>query len=328
MAGTIIAAQQVTPPAAPSVQPAALARNRENNSRPKIRPDTHPRMKLALTAALTAALLAPQLLHAQAADIPSAAPPTAAGTDDQRGRALIDQMIAALGGDAWLNRSSIDFDAHGSIFFHGEPDPYITEYHETQRLVPASNPNAPPEAQRIGFLTDRGMIMPGKKTDIVQIWNDGHGYEITYKGQTDLPQDQVDEYYRRRAHSIEQVVRTWINAPGVMIIAEGTSMVGRRIADKVSVLTAQNDAVTLELDASTHLPMRRTFQYRNPQFKDFDEYQEDFDDYHTIQGLPTAMTLTTYKNGDMIGQRFLTKVTYNLPTDPSLFDPAIALKKK
>ena len=36
-------------------------------------------------------------------------------------------------------------------------------------------------------------------------------------------------------------------------------MVERRLADRVSVLTANNDAVTLDLDAATHLPIQRTF---------------------------------------------------------------------
>ena len=113
-----------------------------------------------------------------------------------------------------------------------------------------------------------------------------------------------------------------------MIIAEGTTMVERRTADKVTVLSANNDAVTLELDANTHLPLRRTFQYRNQQFKDFDDDAEDYADYHTIQGIPTAMTITRYKNGDMVNQSFITKVTHNDPSDPSMFDLDILLKKK
>ncbi len=288
------------------------------------RPKNKSRMKPLALITLAAALLAPNLACAQAADIPSAAPPTAAGTPEQRGRTLINQMIAALGGDAWLNRASIEAEGHGSVFFRGAPDPYIVEYKQTERLPGSGQP----WALRRGFLTPRGMIMPGKKIDVVQIWKDGHGYEVTYKGTTDLPKDQVDEFYRVRAHSIEEVVHNWINQPDVMIVAEGTSMVGRRLADKVTVLTASNDAVTLELDVNTHLPMRRTFQWRNPQFKDLDEYSEEYDDYHSFQGLPTAMTITSYKNGDMSGQRYLTKVTYNLPADPSLFDTSIALKKK
>jgi hypothetical protein len=281
-------------------------------------------MKLA-TSVLLATLLAPQLLHAQAAEIPSAAPDAAAGApDSHRGRALIDQMVKALGGDAWLNRKTMYIEAHGSSFFHGEPNPYIVEYREYHRF-PASGQ---PEAERVGFVTKRGALIPGKKVDVVQIWQDGKGVEITYKGKTDLPKDQVEEFYRRRAHSIEEVVRNWIHQPGVMIIPEGTSMVERRMADKVTVLTANNDAVTLELDANTHLPLRRIFQWRNQQFKDFDEDAEDYADYHDVQGLPTAMTITRYKNGDMVAQRFITKVTYNDPIDATEFDPETYLKKK
>jgi hypothetical protein len=282
-------------------------------------------MKLAPAAlAIAFTLFAPQLLHAQASEIPSAAPATSGQSDAQRGRALIDQMIAALGGDAWLKRTTMTVEAHGSSFFRGQPNPYIIEYREFHRFAASGQP----EAERVGFLTPRGMILPGKKIDVVQIWMDGKGYEVTFKGKTELPKDQVEEFYRRRVHSLEEVVRSWINAPGVMIISEGTTMVERRMADKVIVLSANNDAVTLELDANTHLPLRRTFQWRNQQFKDFDEDAEDYSDYHTVQGLPTAMTITRYKNGDMVNQRFITKVTYNEPLEPSMFDVEVLVKKK
>jgi hypothetical protein len=269
-------------------------------------------------------LIAPTRLRAQASEIPSAAPAAAKLSDTDRGRQLIDQMVAALGGEMWLNRATIQLDGRTSSFFHGEPNPSITEYHE-QRRLPAPGQ---PEADRVGFLTDRGMIEPGKKIDVVQIWTAGNGTEVTYKGQTALPKEQVEDYYRCRAHSIEEVVHNWLKAPGVMVVSEGTVMVVRRLADRVTVLTADNDAVTLELDATTHLPLRRTFRWRNPQFKDYDEEAETYDDYHTIQGLPTPLTITRYHNGEMSGQRFLTRVVYNLPLDASLFDPAVLLKKK
>ena len=279
-----------------------------------------------VTLLITATLLSAPRLRAQASDIPSAAPASAAPgqSDTDRGRQLIDQMVAALGGEMWLNRATIQLDGRTSSFFHGEPNPYITEYHEQRRLAL----NGQPEADRIGFLTERGMIEPGKKIDVVQIWTAGNGYEITYKGQIALPKEQVQDYYRRRAHSIEEVVHNWLKTPGVMVVSEGTVMVVRRLADRVIVLTADNDAVTLDLDATTHLPLRRTFRWRNPQFKDYDEESETYDDYHTIHGLPTPLTITRYHNGEMSGQRFLTRVVYNLPLDPSLFDPAVLLKKK
>ena len=261
----------------------------------------------------------------QASDLPSAAPAAPANqTPEQRGRALIDQMVEALGGDAWLNRTTIQIDGHTAAFFHGQPNLGLSDFHELRRL-PASGL---PEADRVGFLTERGVIEPGKKIDVIQIWTAGAGAEITYKGIGPLPKEQVEDYYRRRAHSIEEVVRTWIHAPGVMIVSEGATMVERRRADKVTVLSADNDAVTLELDATTHLPLRRTFEWRNLQFKDHDEDAEEYDEYRPIQGLPTAMNITRYRNGDMASQRYLTKVVYNVALSPTLFDPTIPLNKK
>ncbi len=280
--------------------------------------------RLAFTFALAAILLAPQFAGAQASDLSSAGPPTGAGTSAERGQILLDQMIAALGGELWLKRTTMQSDGRTSSFFHGQPNPYTTDYHELRRF----DASGAPDADRVGFLTERGMILPGKKIDVVQIWKDGHGYEVTFKGQTDLPKEQVEDFYRRRAHSIEEAVHTWMHAPGVMIVAEGTTMVERRLADKVTILSANNDAVTFELDAATHLPVRRTFQWRNPQFSDIDEEAETYDDYHTIQGIPTPLTITRYHNDDMTSQRYLSKVAYNVPADPSLFDPANLLKKK
>ena len=118
-------------------------------------------------------------------------------------------MIAALGGEMWLNRATMQIDGRRSTFFHGQPNPYIVEYHEQRRLAL----NGQPEADRVGFLTERGMIEPGKKIDVVQIWTAGNGYEITFKGQTALPREQVEEYTRRRAHSIEEVVHTGSKRP-------------------------------------------------------------------------------------------------------------------
>jgi len=260
--------------------------------------------------------LSPPRLHAQASEIPSAAPPPTPGeTSEQRGRNLLDQMVTALGGQAWLNRTTIQLEGRGASFFQGKPNLGVVEYREFRRL-PASGQ---PEADRIEF---------SKKHDVIQVWTSTSGTEITYKGISPLPKDQVEDTLRRRAHSIEEVIHTWIHAPGVVVIYEGTRMVERHITDKVTILTDNNDAVTLDLDTTSHLPQRRTFLWRNQQFKDQDEDAEEYDDYHAVQGLPTAMTITRYHNGDMLSQRYITKVVYNEALAPSLFDPTIPLNKK
>jgi hypothetical protein len=280
--------------------------------------------QLVLALALTTLTAAPSL-HAQARDIPSAAPTQAAGqTQEQRGRKLLDQMLEALGGDAWLNRRNVRELGHLARFFRGAPTGIVIDFTTTRQFASGDRP----DAQRIGYITDKSMILPGKKIDIVQIWTNNTGHEVTFKGNTTLPKDQIDDYYRRQDHSIESIFRVWLKSPGVMVIASGSTMVERRLTERVTILSDNNDAVTLDIDAATHLPRRRTFEWRNTTFKDHDEDAEEYDDYHTIQGLPTPFTLTRYHNGDMASQTFFSKIEYDVDLTPDTFNPDVLLKKK
>ena len=64
--------------------------------------------RIALSIALCLVTIPTRPLTAQARDIPSAAPNQAKGeTQEQRGRKLLDQMLEALGGEAWLNRRNL-----------------------------------------------------------------------------------------------------------------------------------------------------------------------------------------------------------------------------
>jgi hypothetical protein len=266
----------------------------------------------------------------QASEIPSAAPATVAGeSSEQRGRRLLDEMVKALGGEAWLQRRTVYREGRMALFFHGQPNGVETRFDEWTRLsdwsVPASS-----EVTRIVYYTPRFAIIgpETQKRDIAHLWTADQGYELTYKGQTMLPKEQVTDYMRRRAHSIEEVMRTWVKAPGVMILAEGTTSEDRRLVDKVSILSANNDAVTLSLDQATHLPVQRSFQWRNDRFKDFDIDEETYSDYHVFQGVETPMNVTRYRDGDMAEQTYYSKVKFGDPMRPDIFDPKTLTVKR
>ena len=253
--------------------------------------------------------------HAQASDVPSAAPTHTSGkTPEERGHLLLDQMVEALGGPLWLNRATVYQEGQTASFFRGAPTGSVVPFWSSHQLPL----NGKADLERVEYT---------KKREVVHLWTTATGYELTYKGKVTLPKIQVDDHIRRQAHSIEEVIRTWLKQPGVVVLAEGTSMVERRMADKVTVLGANNDAVTIELDVNTHLPLRRTFEWRNETFKDHDEDAEEYEDYHTIQGLPTALSITRYRNGDMVSQLFLKKVEYGNTFPTELFDPDKPIKK-
>jgi hypothetical protein len=264
-------------------------------------------------------------LHAQTAqEMKNAAPDHRKGeTQEQKGKRLLDEMVVALGGDAWLTKKTMYREGQTAAFFRGEPTGSVVQFVEYKRFATPTSP----ELARDEFLTWRGVITPGKKKDVVHLWTADNGYEVTYKGQTVLPEKQVADYMRRRAHSLEEVMTKWVKQPGVVIISDGSGMRDRRPVDKVTIMAANNDSVTIEIDQNTHLPLQRSFQWRNDQFKDYDIDEEVYGDWRLFDGVETPMNMTNYRNGDMAAQNFYTKVRFNQPQPEDLYDQTKLLKK-
>lgn len=255
----------------------------------------------------------------QASTLPSAQP---APVKDEaaQGHMLLDQMVAALGGAAWLGVDTVRLEGRSASFYKGLPNPYQASFEEYLRSAPFG--------ERVVVVSKQGVFIPTTKRDVAEVWTGENGYEVTFRGRKDLPKLDVEDFERRRLHSIDTVVRDWLKRPGTLVTYEGSSMDDRRLVDKVSILTLDNDAITLALDHTTHLPRSRSFQWRDPLYKDFNTDLERYDDWQVEDGVMTALTITRYHNGDMASQRFLTKVQYRLPLGADLFDPDRPLTKK
>jgi hypothetical protein len=227
----------------------------------------------------------------------------------QQARAALDAMVKALGGDAWLNMKNREYIGRSAGFYHGKPSGATVEYWETF---------AYPDHARTEFTKHR---------DVVQIYAGREGWEVIFSGKKALPQDQVDDYLRRRDHSIETVIKEWLKDPATILIYEGQHLAESHMAEQVTLISAQNEAVTILMDAETHLPLRRTFQWRDPVYKDKNEDAEEYDNYRPVDGFQTPFNITRFKNGDMINQRFLFKAVYNQTLPEDEFSPDAAAAK-
>lgn len=229
--------------------------------------------------------------------------------NQKKARATLDAMVAALGGQRWLSLVSTMQQGRTSGFYQGKPTGATSEFYEIQKF---------PDLTRIEL---------GKKRDVVEIIAGDKAWEVTYKGKKELPPDQVQELLRRRNHSIRTAITVWLNAPGTILIYNGQELVERHLADKTTLINSENDSITIETDAETHLPLRRSYQWRDPLYKDKNTDAEEYDDYHLVEGFPTAFTITRYHNGDMTNQRFLYHAGYNVALTPDMFNPDQAAAK-
>jgi hypothetical protein len=234
---------------------------------------------------------------------------------DQKCRKLLAAMVQALGGEKWLTLKSTTLQGRTSGFYQGKPTGAVADFYSIR---------TPPTPQSQG----QERIEFTKKRDIVSIYNPTAAWEITFRGKRPLPADQAEDYFRRRDHSIETAILVWLKDPETVLLYDGQTLAERHLTDQVTLISASNDAITLQLDTETHLPLRRTFRWRDPLYKDKNEEVDEFDDYHIIEGIATPFTITRFHNGDMNNQRFLYHAVYNAPIAPDAFDADAAAAKQ
>jgi hypothetical protein len=223
----------------------------------------------------------------------------------QKARMLLDQAIQAMGGQAWLGVQDMEQQGRSYGYSHGQPSSLGTVF------------------WRFWKFPDKDRIELTKQRDVVYVNVGDKGYEVTFKGTASQEPEQLADYNRRQRHSLEVVLRQWLNQPGVALFYDGPAVAEQKPADSVTILTADNDSVTLFLDSHTHLPIKRSFEWRDPADRLKNLEVEIFDNWRLEQGVMTPHSLMRSHNGDITNQRFITSVRYNVGVPDSLFQTTI-----
>ena len=127
-------------------------------------------------------------------------------------------------------------------------------------------------------------------------------------------------------------MRVWMKDPATLVLYEGSALAERQFVEQVSLVNKENESVTLGIDPNSGLVLKKSFTYRDYDgLKSTDD--EVYANYRPEQGIQTAHTIVRYHNGQQTGQRFLTKVEYNVPIEESKFEAKVTydmyqLKKK
>ena len=268
-------------------------------------------MKRFIFIFISACLLCAQRSMAQQNAMPSAsAPSTNAVVGDKdaqenarRARAVIDQGIEALGGQTYLTIRDREQQGRGYTFHHGRPTGSGGVFWSFSQF---------PDKERVELTKER---------DIAELYVGNKAYELTYKGAHPIEQKDLDDYLRRRRFSLDAVLRTWVNDPGVVLLFEGNTIAAQHPALQITLINSQNESVTVCFDSENHLPVKKSFMWRDPVDKQRNLEEEVYENYRPVSGIMVPYNVTRYFNGDMANERFMNSVTINQGLDQGMFDP-------
>ena len=220
----------------------------------------------------------------------------------QKARAVLDHTIQALGGSAYLNIQDISQEGRTYSFYHGRPSSLGILF------------------WRFYKFPDKDRIELTKQRDVVYVYKGDKGTEITYKGPRPEDPKDLTDYLRRRHFSLDWVLRKWLLEPGVALFYEGQTVAEEKPVEQVTLMNRHNEGVTLYISVDDHLPVKKTFSWRDATDKERNIEDEVYDNYREVQGVMTPHTVTRFYNGDMSDQRFMTTVRYNQGISDSQFE--------
>jgi hypothetical protein len=222
----------------------------------------------------------------------------------RKAKAIIDAGIQSLGGDAYLNIRDREMQGKGFSLHHGRPSGAGTVFWSFSEF---------PDKERVELTKER---------DVTELYVGNKGYEITFKGVHPIEEKDLIDYLRRRKFSLDTVLRTWVNDPSVVILYEGNAIAAQHSAEKVTLINAKNEGVSLFFDVYSHLPVKKSFEWRDPADRQKNLEEEVYDNYRPVPGgVMAPYNITRYFNGDMSNQRFFNSVAVNQGVDETMFDP-------
>lgn len=225
-----------------------------------------------------------------------------ASSQADKGRAILEAAIQALGGPAFL--SARDFRAEGRAYQFDREQ----ELSGMARFV---------EYEKF---PDKVRQELGKDKDIIIVFNGDQGWDKDFRGVRVYPEQEMRRIRENRLLSVEHILRYRLNEPGLTVRYAGGDIVGGRPVDLVEVTDADNRVVTIAVEQASKLPVRREWSRRNPQTRVRENEMELLSNYQKASGILTPFYSLRERDGQKMFEVFLTGGAYNLNPPDSLFE--------
>jgi len=226
--------------------------------------------------------------------------PAANGQTDKAAVA-VNEMIKALGGQSFLDVREIQ--ATGKVFVFKRDQMAGTDSFADYIKFPDK------ERQETGTYR----IKP------TEIFNGDSGWSVYDKKIEALPAAEIKAFHAGMNTSFQYLSRFILNRPGLSLLHAGTEMINFKRNDVIEFRDSGN-FFRLYMDQQSHLPTKLEVRRSGETFM----REEQFANWHDFQGIPTALYIIHYKDGERNTEIRFDNVSYNPGLAESLFVPPAA----
>jgi hypothetical protein len=234
---------------------------------------------------------------------------------EKRGRRVIDDALAALGGEKFLTMADRIETGRAYSFYRDELTGLSVAKIYTRYLTVTKGKSG----EELGVRERQAF---GKNEDSSVLFSENSGWEITWRGAKELPKDRLERYRDSTLRNVFYIFRQRLNEPGMIFESRGADVFENQPVEIVDIIDSQNRVVTVYFHQSTKLPVRQIYSRRNPETKERDEEVTRFSRYRDVgDGVQWPHQILRERNGEKIYEIFSESVVINRDLTDDLFSP-------
>jgi hypothetical protein len=246
--------------------------------------------------------------------------PLAAETAMERGKRIVDECVAALGGQKFLAVQDIVQSGRAYSFYREKLSGLTIARIATRYLSKVEDPS------RTLAMLEREDF--GKKLDYGILFQQDDAYEITFRGARPLATDRFSRYKLITMSDIFYILRERLHEPGLIFESRGADVWNNAPVEKVDITDARNVVVTVYFHQSTKLPLRELLTRRDPLTKERIDEETIYTKYRESDGVQWPLTVQRNRNEERIYEMFSDSLEINkkLP-EKDMFELPSNMKK-
>ena len=238
-----------------------------------------------------------------------------------KGRQVLQQVIAALGGQAYLNVRDTQCDGREAQFGTAETLTGFTLFRDLW-LMPDKNRVeyfSKGEHTIAGFLMGSDELLITHGGAMITIYSSEGGWTLDKSGVSDEPEDVIKNFNEQLKSGMNNMLRKRVNEPGVDVQYAGTDLIDLKEAEWIEFTDSDHRQMRLGIDRFTHLPLRWVVVTRDPETRVNTEVITSYTQYKALDGVKTPLSIELSRNDRKLSQTFLTDCKYNSDLAPQLF---------
>ena len=238
-----------------------------------------------------------------------------------KARQVLQQVVAALGGQAYLNAR--DTDCHGRVAQFGSNDDLAgyTLFRDMWSLPDKNRTEYITKGENtiLGVLLNIDGLFIAHGGVLVTVFSGTQGWMLDKSGVSNQTEELVKNFTEQLKSGMNNMLRFRMNEPGVQVHYGGTDVIDLKEAEWIEFTDSDHRNMRLAVDRFTRLPMRWVITTRDPESREFTEAITTYTQYLTMDGVKTPLNIVRLRNDHRLTQTFLSGCKYNSSMDAQLF---------